>query len=109
MALITANSPEPDDAVPSEVRIWLNRGWKIIPSQRRGYVIEGQKTMRGLDRFGMVLGVLMQAGYFFGLWLLGILGLVLILGAWLDYRFNTRPPTMFFPEPGEQKRVMERT
>ncbi|MBS0661845.1 MAG: hypothetical protein JSR48_01160 [Verrucomicrobia bacterium] len=109
MAPIPAPPDDPGEFIPSEVRIWLSRGWKIVPSQRRGIVIEGPKKMRGLGRLSLVLGGLMQAAYFTGAWVLGLIGLGLILGAWLDFRFNTRPPTMFFAEPGEKKRVLDRS
>ena len=96
------------DDVPSEVKIWLEKGWIIIPTERRGYVLAGQKTMRSLDKIGLTIGVVLLLGFAIGFKLPGILGVVLIVGSWLDYQYNTKPPTKFFPEAGEQSRIMER-
>jgi hypothetical protein len=91
------------------VKIWLDKGWVIIPSERRGYVISGEKKMRALDKIALVLGpLLIVLSFVVGYKLPAILGVVLILAAWLDYQFNTKPPTQFFPAPGEQSRVMNR-
>lgn len=97
------------DDIPSEVKIWLDKGWVIIPAERRGYVISGEKKMRSLDKIGLTIGpVLIVLSFFIGYKLPAVLGVVLVLGAWLDYQFNTKPPTKFFPEPGEKSRVMNR-
>ena len=94
--------------VPMEVQIWLDKGWTIIPAKRRGLVLAGQKKMRGIDKAGFVIGLLLVLAFFVHYPLLGALGLLLIAGAWCDFKFWTKPPTKFFPEPGEKTRVMER-
>lgn len=99
---------QPKAPIPSEVQIWLDKGWTIISSERRGYVISGDKKMRSLDRIGLVIGFVLLAGFFMGFFLPGTLGVILIIGALLDFQFNTKAPTKFFPEPGEKPRFMER-
>lgn len=100
---------QPERTIPSEVKIWLDKGWTIIPSARRGFVISGEKRMRSVDKIGLVIGVVLLAGFFMGFFLPGFLGVVIVIGALLDYQYNTKPPTKFFPEPGEQSRLMERS
>jgi len=97
------------ETVPLEVKVWLDKGWTIIPSERRGYVLSGQKEMRNLDRFGLFIGVVLLGGFLFpGFRLLGFLGILLAGGAWIDFKLNTKAPTKFFPEPGEKPRTIER-
>ncbi|MDB6092765.1 MAG: hypothetical protein JWM32_327 [Verrucomicrobia bacterium] len=97
------------EEIPSEVRIWLSKGWVIIPAARRGYVLQSpSKSMRGLDKIGLIFGAILLAGFFLKLKFLGFMGIALMLFSWLDYKFNTKPPTKFFPEPGEKVRVMDR-
>lgn len=100
--------PVPED-LPSEIQIWLDRGWTIIPAKRRGLVLAGEKRMRGLGKVGVVVGVLLLPAFFFHQPIVGGFGLLLIVGCALDYRFNAKRETKFFPEPGEKSRVMERT
>jgi len=95
--------------VPSEVRIWMSKGWTIVPSERRGFVLAGEKKMRSLDKIGLTVGVVLLVGFLMGFMLLGLLGVLLIVAALLDYKFNTKPPTKFFPEPGEKTRMMDRS
>ena len=97
------------DEIPTEVKIWLEKGWVIIPTERRGYVISGEKKMRALDKIALTIGpLLILLSFVVRYKLPAVLGVVLILAAWLDYQFNTKPPTKFFPEPGEKSRLMNR-
>ncbi len=108
---IPSKSDRSNDAsgpVPTEVQIWLDRGWVIIPSERRGYVISGDKKMRNLDKVGLAAGVLLLVGFAIGYMLPGVLGVLLIAASWLDFQYNTKPQTKFFPEVGEQSRLMDR-
>ena len=101
-------SAQPEPEIPSEVKIWLDRGWTIIPSERRGFVIEGKVRMRALDKVGLIMGAGLLVGFPLGYKLPGVLGVIPIIGAWLDYKFKTKPPTKFFPEQGEKSRTLER-
>ncbi len=101
------DSGQPED-IPTEVQIWLSKGWTIIPSERRGFVLQGQIKMSALDKVGLMLGAVLLVGFPLGHKLPGVLGVILLIGAWLDYKFNTKPPTKFFPAPGEQSRTLER-
>lgn len=103
-----SNEPVIPEDLSSEIRIWLDRGWKIIPSKRRGIVLSGEKHMRGLTKLLLILGILLLAAFFFHQPLIGAVGVLFVIGAVLDYRFNTKPETKFFPEPGEKVRAMER-
>ena len=100
--------PEFADVIPTEVKIWLSKGWKIIPTEREGYVLAGQKTMRGRGKAGFAVGAILLLGLFAGIALLGLLGVVLLAAAWVDFRYNTKAPTMFFPAEGEKSRFMKR-
>ncbi|MDB6126873.1 MAG: hypothetical protein JWM35_769 [Verrucomicrobia bacterium] len=94
--------------VPSEVQIWINKGWTIIPSERRGYVLSGEKRMRSIDKIGLIVGTVLLLGFLVGFKLLGIIGLILLGLSWLNFKFNTKPQTKFFPLPGEKTRILDR-
>ena len=105
-----SNQPEePEEELPLEVQLWLNKGWTIIPTQRRGIVLSGQKSMKGRSKFLIGLGVILLALVFAPLpSIVPWTGAVLIGLAILDYKFATKPPTKFFPADGEKKRTLER-
>jgi hypothetical protein len=100
---------EPEQEIPLEVQLFLNRGWALMKTERRGIVLTGPKEMRGRTKFMIVLGVILAGA---GIFKLG--SVVIVLGAGLlilsaaDYQYATRPPTKFFPAEGEKKRTMER-
>ena len=95
--------------IPAEVRVWLDKGWTVIPTERRGFVLSGQKSMRGLGKAGLAIGILLLFSFLSPYRLPGVLGIILIVVSILDFRFNTKPPTKFFPAEGEQTRVMDRS
>ena len=105
-----ANKPdEPEEEIPLEVQLWLSRGWTIIPTERRGIVLAGQKSMKGRTKFLIFLGIILLALIFtpfHGAW--PWLGVAFIVVALLDYKLATKAPTKFFPADGEKKRGMER-
>jgi hypothetical protein len=106
---ISNEAEEPEEALPLEVQLWLSRGWTVIPTERRGVVLSGPKSMKGRSKILIFLGVLLLALVFFpfgGSW--PWLGVAFIVIAVLDYKFATPPPTKFFPADGEKKRTMER-
>lgn len=100
---------EPEQEIPLEVQLFLNRGWTLLKTERRGIVVLGPKAMRGRTKFIIVLGlVLIGAGIFkLGSMTITIGAVLLILSA-ADYQYATKPPTKFFPADGEKKRSMER-
>ena len=67
----------------------------------------GLKEMKGRSKFLITLGVLCLCLFHFSL-RLPIVGVLLFVAAWLDYKFLTKPPTRFFPAEGEKTRTMER-
>ena len=108
---ISSKSDDPDSfpaEIPTEVQLWINKGWTLIPTERRGYVLSGEKRMRSIDKIGLIVGAFLLIGFFVGFKFLGIVGLALLGLAWLNFKFNTKPPTKFFPLPGEKTRIMER-
>jgi hypothetical protein len=98
---------EPPREIPLEVQLWISKGWTVIDTQRRGIVLVGQKKMMGRSKFLIVLGVILLCLFHFSL-RLPIAGVLLLVAAWLDYKFLTKPPTKFFPAEGEKTRTMER-
>jgi hypothetical protein len=106
---IANKADEPEEELPLEVNLWISRGWTVIPTERRGIVLSGQKEMKGRTKFLILFGVLLLALVFFpfgGKW--PWLGLLFLAVAVLDYKYATKPPTKFFPADGEKKRSMER-
>lgn len=96
------------DQIPLEVNLWLKRGWTILPSDRNGVVLLGEKQMRRRDKVLLWLG---GVGFFFfavGIPLIGQLGLLFLVVAGWDYGWNTNPPTKFFPARGDKVRSLER-
>jgi hypothetical protein len=105
---ITPHEPdEPQREIPLEVQLWISKGWTVIDTQRQGFVLVGLKTMRGRTKLLIVLGVVLLCLFRFG-FRLPLAGVLLLVVAWLDYRFLTKPPTKFFPAEGEKVRAMER-
>jgi hypothetical protein len=94
--------------IPLEVNLWLNRGWTIIPSERKGIVLLGKKEMRKRDRVLFWLGCLSLACFFIGFPSGGFAGFLMLTLAGLGYWRNTVPPTKFFPAEGERPRRLER-
>ena len=108
---IPSKSDEADQfptEIPPEVQIWINKGWTLIPTERRGYVLSGEKSMRSLDKIGLTIGAALLIGFVIGFKFLGIVGVILLVLSWLNYKLNSKPPTKFFPLPGEKTRIMER-
>lgn len=105
-----SNQPdEPEEELPLEVQLWLNKGWTIIPTERRGIVLSGQKVMRARSKILIAVGVLFLAFVFFPLpKILPLSGAVLVALGILDFKYATKPPTKFFPADGEKKRTLER-
>lgn len=106
---IGSKDDEPEEELPLEVQLWLSRGWAVIPTERRGIVLNGPKEMKGRTLFLILFGLMLLALFFFswaGRW--PFLGLAFLLLAVVDYKFATQPPTKFFPADGEKKRSMER-
>jgi hypothetical protein len=100
---------EPEEELPLEVQLWISRGWTVIPTERRGIVLSGQKEMKGRTKFLILLGIILLAlvfAPFSKIW--PLLGAAFLVVAVLDYKFATQPPTKFFPADGEKKRSMER-
>ena len=103
-------SQQPEEApreLPLEIQLWVSKGWTVIDTQRQGIVLQGAKEMRGRSIFLIVVGVILLCLFYFSARLPIGGGLLLVL-AWLDYRFLTKPPTKFFPAAGEKVRAMER-
>lgn len=108
MRLGDPNEPaEPEEEIPLEVQLWLNRGWTRIKTERRGLVLSGPKAMRGRTKLFIFLGVVLVALFHFGALYPGLGAGFLILAAF-DYQYATKPPTKFFPADGEKKRSIER-
>ncbi len=105
-----SNQPdEPEEELPLEVQLWLNKGWTIIPSERRGFVLSGQKSMRTRSKIMISVGVLFLVFVFLPLpKILPLSGAVLVALGILDFKYATKPPTKFFPADGERKRTLER-
>jgi hypothetical protein len=105
---ITSQQPgETPPEIPLEVQLWIQRGWTVMDTQRQGIVLSGQKEMRGRSKFLIVAGIILLCLFKFGVrW--PILGGLLLVLAWLDYRFLTKPPTKFFPAEGEKTRTLDR-
>ena len=90
-----------------EVKIWVEKGWVVAPSHRKGFVITQPKTMRFRTKVMLTLGTIGVLLTFAGMhWL--ELGICLLLLGFLDYKVLTKVPTKFFPADGEKKRMMER-
>ncbi len=106
---ITTPNPdeEPPREIPLEVQLWVSKGWTVIDTQRRGFVLLGVKSMNGRSKFLITLGVILLCLFHFSL-RLPLAGVLLLVAAWLDYKFLTKPPTKFFPAEGEKTRTMER-
>lgn len=94
--------------IPLEVKLWQTRGWVIIPTQRKGVVLHGQKVMRQRDKILAGLGAIALVFFAAGFYAIGLAGVLLIALAGLDYWANTQPPTKFFPAQGESLRTLER-
>jgi len=103
-----SNQPEEvPEELPLEVQLWLNRGWTVMQTERRGVVLSGQKQMKGRSKFLIFAGIVLLCLFHFGpMW--PIIGVILLVLSWVDFRFATKPPTMFFPADGEKKRTLER-
>jgi len=101
---------DPEDLeaeLPMEVKIWVQKGWTVTPSQRKGIVITKPKAMLMRTKMALALGTVGVIFTFAGtLWL--ELGASLLLLGFLDYRILTKVPTKFFPADGEKKRMLER-
>ena len=94
--------------IPLEVNLWLTRGWVIVPTERKGVVLLGQKSMRKRDKVLLGLGVIALGLFAAGFYSIGLAGFLLIALASLDYWRNTQPPSKFFPVDGESTRSLER-
>ncbi len=105
-----SNQPdEPEEELPLEVQLWLNKGWTIIPTERRGIVLSGQKSMKTRSKILIAVGVLLLSFAFLPLpKRLALVGAVLLALGILDFKYATKPQTMFFPADGEKKRTLER-
>ena len=105
---IGSNNPdEPEEQIPLEVQLWINRGWTTVKTERLGTVISGPKEMKGRTKLMIVLGILLLCLFYFGALWPGI-GALFIVVAVVDYKFATKAPTKFFPTDGEKKRTLER-
>ena len=100
------DDPE-EEEIPLAVQLWLNKGWLRIKTERAGIVLQGPKSMRGRTKVFIVLGVVLLGLFHFGPLFPGIGAGLLILAAF-DYQYGTKPPTKFFPAPGEKTRSLER-
>lgn len=104
---ISNQSEEEPEELPLEVQLWVNRGWTVMQTERRGIVLSGQKKMRGRTKFLIFAGIVLLCLFHFGpMW--PIIGAVLLGLSYVDFRFGTKPPTQFFPADGEKKRTLER-
>ena len=105
---IGSNNPdEPEEQIPLEVQLWLNRGWTIVKTERLGIVIVGPREMKGRTKLMIGLGVVLLCLFYFGAtW--PVIGAIFIFVAVVDYKFATKAPTKFFPADGEKKRSLER-
>ena len=103
-----SNQPEEEpEELPLEVQLYVNRGWTVIQTERRGIVLSGKKKMRGRSKFFILAGIVLLGLFHFGaMW--PIIGVILLVLSWVDFRFATKPPTLFFPADGEKKRTLER-
>ena len=100
---------EPEEELPIEVQLWISRGWTVIPTERRGIVLSGQKEMRGRTKFLIFIGIILLALVFAPVGrIFPLLGAAFIVMGVLDYKLGTKPPTKFFPADGEKKRSLER-
>jgi len=100
---------EPEQEIPLEVQLFLNRGWAIMKTERRGIVLTGPKAMRGRTKVLIGLGVVLVIAGILKLGSVAIaIGAALLILSAADYQYATRPPTKFFPADGEKKRAMER-
>jgi hypothetical protein len=102
------DNPEDLEAeLPMEVKIWVQKGWTVTPSHRKGIVITKPKAMLMRTKIALALGTVGVIFTFAGvLWL--ELGASLLLLGFLDYRVLTKVPTKFFPGEGEKQRMLER-
>ena len=104
---ISNQSEEEPEELPLEVQLWVNRGWTVMQTERRGIVLSGQKKMRGRTKFFIFAGIVLLCLFKFDvMW--PLIGVVLLVLSWADFRFGTKPPTQFFPADGEKKRTLER-
>ncbi len=103
-----SGSSVPGFKIPLEVQLWLNRGWVIIPTERKGVVLSGRKTMRKRDKIFFGLGTVAMVLFAAGFHPVGVAGVLLIVLASLDYWGNTAAPTKFFPAEGDAVRTLER-
>lgn len=105
-----SNQPdEPEEELPLEVQLWLNKGWTIIRTERRGIVLSGQKSMKGRSKILLTVGVFFLAFVFLPLpKKLAWVGVGLVALSILDFKYATKPPTKFFPADGERTRTLER-
>ncbi len=101
------DEPEEPEEIPPAVQLWLNRGWVRIKTEREGIVLSGPKAMRGRTKLFIFLGVVLLGLFHFGP-LFPAVGAALLILAAFDYQYGTKPPTKFFPAPGEKTRSMER-
>jgi hypothetical protein len=107
--LLPSKDPEdaPEERLPTEVQIWVQKGWTVVPSHRKGIVITKPKAMLARTKVVLALGTVGVVLTFAGmLWLK--LGASLLLLGFLDYKVLTKVPTKFFPADGEKQRMMER-
>jgi len=100
--------PEPEKEITPEIQLWINRGWTPMKTEREGIVLCGPKSMRGRTKFFILLCVVLLGLFKFGLLYPGVGAALLILAAF-DYQYATKPPTKFFPAPGERTRSIERS
>jgi len=98
----------PLDDLPLEVKPWIDRGWKITPSERKGIVLTGEKVMSTKTKFYLVMAVLIWGLAFANFLVALILSVLFALVAWLNHRYLTKPPTHFFPAPGDAIRTLKR-
>jgi hypothetical protein len=102
------NDPEDLEAeLPMEVKVWVQKGWTVTPSHRKGIVITKPKTMLVRTKLALALGTIGVLFTYAGLFWLEVGASLLLLG-FLDYRVLTKVPTKFFPAEGEKKRMLER-
>lgn len=104
---IGTNPAQPPKEIPLEVQLWINRGWKVIETEREGVVVSGPKEMKGRTIFCGVVGVIFLCLFHFG-GLFPAMGVLLIILAVVDYKILTKAPTKFFPADGEKRRTLDR-
>lgn len=107
MRIGSQSDDKPAKEIPLEVQLWINRGWKMIDTEREGVVVTGPKEIKGRTIFCAMIGLIFLCLFHFGMLFPGM-GALFILLAVVDYKMLTKAPTKFFPAEGERKRTLER-